>query len=323
MINFSPVRPKRLRADDLVALVAPAGATRQRQADSAAAILAGWGLRVRLGRHALGRHTYLAGTDEERLADLNDALRDPEIRGVICLRGGYGSQRIVDDVDYAAARADPKVVMGFSDITALHVALWCEAGLATVHGPTGANLNASPDSMTTATAHRAVMTADPVTVSADHTESTFGVRVAGRAEGTLLGGNVTMLAATAGTRHKLDLTGAILLIEAMSEETYRLDRVLVQLKRSGWFDGLAGVALGQFTDCEEEDPGPTVPEILLDHFGELGIPVLGGLPVGHGDQQTAVALGVPAVLDAGTGTLTVQPIDPDPISASKNVAPGV
>jgi muramoyltetrapeptide carboxypeptidase LdcA involved in peptidoglycan recycling len=97
-----------------------------------------------------------------------------------------------------------------------------------------------------------------------------------------------------------------------SSDDWHLDSILV-----------AGVALGQFTDCEEEDPGPTVPEILLDHFGELGIPVLGGLPVGHGDQQTAVALGVPAVLDAGTGTLTVQPIDPDPISASKNVAPGV
>jgi muramoyltetrapeptide carboxypeptidase len=93
-------------------LVAPAGATRQQQADTAARVVAGWGLRVRLGRHALGRHTYLAGTDEERLADLNDALRDPEVRGVICLRGGYGSQRIVDDVDYAAVRADPKLVMG-------------------------------------------------------------------------------------------------------------------------------------------------------------------------------------------------------------------
>lgn len=307
-MQFSPVRPKRLRAGDLVALVAPAGATRQQQADTAARVVAGWGLRVRLGRHALGRHTYLAGTDEERLADLNDALRDPEVRGVICLRGGYGSQRIVDDVDYAAVRADPKLVMGFSDITALHVALWCEAGLATVHGPTGANLNPSADSMTTRTAQRAAMTADPVIVVPDPAQSTAGVRVAGRADGIILGGNVTMLAATAGTRHKPDMAGKILLIEAVSEETYRLDRSLVQLKRSGWFDGLAGVALGQFTDCDEEIPGPTVPEILLDHFGALGIPVLGGLPIGHGDQQTAIALGVPAILDAEASTLTVQPI---------------
>jgi muramoyltetrapeptide carboxypeptidase len=308
MIQFSPVKPDRLRTGELVALVAPAGATQRHQADTAARVVAGWGLRVRLGRHALGRHTYLAGTDEQRLADLNDALRDPEVRGVICLRGGYGSQRIVDDVDYPAVRADPKLIMGFSDITALHVALWCEAGIATVHGPTGANLSVSADSMTTSAARRAVMTTDPISVAADRTESTFGVRVAGRAEGILLGGNVTMLAATAGTRHKLDLAGAILLIEAVSEETYRLDRSLVQLKRSGWLDDLAGVAVGQFTDCVEEDPGPTVPDILMDHFGPLGVPVLGGLPIGHGDQQTAVALGVPAVLDADTGTLTVQPV---------------
>jgi muramoyltetrapeptide carboxypeptidase len=176
MIHFSPVRPERLHADDLVALVALAGATRQHQAETAARVVAGWGLRVRLGRHALGRHTYHAGTDEERLADLNDALCDPEVRGVICLRGGYGSQRIVDDVDYAAVRADPKLIMGFSDITALDVALWCEARLATAHGPNGANLNASADSMTTKTARRAAMTADPVIVAADRTESTFGVR---------------------------------------------------------------------------------------------------------------------------------------------------
>lgn len=306
MMQLSPVKPDRLRASDLVALVAPAGATRQHQADTAAQVVAEWGLRVRLGRHALGRHTYLAGTDQQRLADLNDALRDPQVRGVICLRGGYGSQRIVDDVDYAAVRADPKLIMGFSDITALHVALWCEAGLATVHGPTGANLNACADSMTTSSARRAVMTTDSITVAADDTESTFGVRVAGRAEGTLLGGNLTMLAATAGTRHKLDLTGAILLLEAVSEETYRLDRSLVQLKRAGWLDNLAGVAVGQFTDCAEEDPGPTVPDILLDHFSGLGIPVLGGLPIGHGDQQTAIALGVPAILDADKATLTVQ-----------------
>lgn len=308
MIHYPPVKPERLRADDLVMLVAPAGAARQHQADNAARIISGWGLRVRLGRHALGRHTYLAGTDEERLADLNDALRDPEVRGVVCLRGGYGSQRIVDDVDYSAVRADPKLVMGFSDITALHIALWCEAGLATVHGPTGANLNSSVDSMTTSTAHRAVMTTDPVVVQADPTERTFGARVAGSAEGILIGGNLTMLAATAGTRHKPDLTAAILLIEAVSEETYRLDRSLVQLKRSGWLEGLAGVAVGQFTDCEEEDPGPTVPEILFNHFGSLGIPVLGGLPIGHGDQQTAVALGVPALLDTNTATLTVEPV---------------
>ncbi|MDT5041718.1 MAG: muramoyltetrapeptide carboxypeptidase [Actinoplanes sp.] len=261
-----------------------------------------------MGRHAQGRHTYLSGTDDERLADFNDALRDEEVRGVVCLRAGYGAQRIVDEVDFAAVRADPKLIMGFSDITALHVALWCETRLATVHGPTGANLDKEADSPTTRASYRALMTREAVTVAADETESTFDVRVAGRAEGILLGGNLTMLATTAGTRHKLDLRGAILLIEAVNEEPYRIDRSLVQLKRSGWLDGVAGVAVGQFTNCVDDDTSPTVQQVLAEQLGSLGVPVLGGLPVGHGDHQTALGLGVRAVLVASAGTLTAQPV---------------
>ncbi|MBW6437443.1 LD-carboxypeptidase [Actinoplanes hulinensis] len=298
------IKAGRLRGGDLVALVAPAGAVPPEQAASAERILAGWGLRTRVGRHALGRHTYLSGTDDERLSDLNEALRDPEVRGVLCLRGGYGTQRIVDLVDFGAVRADPKMVIGFSDITALHVALWCETGLASVHGPTGGTLREILDCPTTAAARHAVMTTEPVVAVA----GSDPVVRAGRAEGVLLGGNLTLLASTAGTRHRPDLSGAILLIEEVSEEPYRVDRSITQLKRAGWFDGLAGVAVGQFTDCEPRKyPEFTVEQVLAGHLLDLGIPVLGGLPIGHGDQQTAVGLGVPAVLDAGAGTLTVEP----------------
>jgi muramoyltetrapeptide carboxypeptidase len=276
----------RLRAGDLIALVAPSGAVSEDEVAAAVRTVEEWGLRARAGR----------------LADLNEALRDPSVRGILCLRGGYGLQRIVDEVDFAAAGADPKPMMGYSDITALHVALWCEAGLPTVHGPTAGHLFKGADG-----ARRVLMSGDPVTLAADPAESTFSVRVGGRAEGTLLGGNLTILASTAGTRHRLDPHGTILLIEDVNEAPYRIDRALVQLRRAGWLDGLAGVAIGQFTRCVDATYRRTTEEVLAEHFGEQ-IPVLGGLPIGHGERQTAVALGVPAVLDATAGTLVVQPL---------------
>ncbi|MEV6635397.1 LD-carboxypeptidase [Actinoplanes sp. NPDC051470] len=303
------VRPARLREGDLVELVSPSGAADRAVVEVAVGVLSGWGLRVRLGEHALGRrHSYLAGTDEQRLADLNTALRDPEARAVICVRGGYGMQRIVDGVDVEAVRADPKLVMGFSDITALHVALWCEAGLATVHGPTASSLARGLNNRTASSARSLLLEGAPAAVAADEAEGTFGVRAPGRATGILLGGNLTLLATGAGARHRPDLTGAILLLEDVNEEPYRVDRSLVQLKRAGWLDNLAGVAVGQFTDCGE--PGyaePSVADVLAEELCSLGVPVLGGLPIGHGAQQVAVGLGVPAVLDADAGTLTVEP----------------
>jgi muramoyltetrapeptide carboxypeptidase len=300
-----PVLPPRLQPGALVALVSPSGPMTEDRTRVATEVIEGWGLKVRLGAHALGRHLYLSGTDEERLADLNDALRDDEVRGVLCLRGGYGAQQIVDDLDFDAVRADPKPVLGFSDITAVHAALWCETGLVTVHGPTAGQFERGPASVTTLGARRALMTADPVTVAASPAESTHGVRVEGHAEGTLLGGNLAMLASTIGTPHALDLTDAILLLEDVTEAPYRVARMLVHLKRAGWLDGVQGVAVGQFTDCV--DKGPTVEQVLSEQLGSLGVPVLGGLPIGHGDQQVAVGLGVPAVLDTAAGTLVVAP----------------
>ncbi|WP_433299165.1 S66 peptidase family protein [Actinoplanes sp. CA-030573] len=292
------VRARPLRAGDLVAIVAPAGGIKAAERVAGAEeTLAGWGLKVRVGPHALGRHSFFSGTDDERLADLNEAFRDPEVRGIVCLRGGYGVQRIVDRIDYAAVAADPKLVMGFSDITALHLALWCEVGLATVHGPMASYLERGADG-----ARRALMLDEPVVVRAEP-----GFRVPGRAEGVLLGGNLTLLAASAGTRHTPDMSGAILLVEEVDEEPYRIDRAIVQLGRAGWLDGLAGVAIGQFIDCVDPGHATSAGEVLAERFGALGVPVLGSLPIGHGESQTAVGLGVPAVLDVERGTLTVGP----------------
>jgi muramoyltetrapeptide carboxypeptidase len=301
-----PLRPARLQPGDTVALVSPSGPVPAQRLAAAVEVLTGWGLLPRVYPHGLARHGYFAGTDAQRLDDLNAALADPQVRAVLCTRGGYGMQRIVDGVDFDAVRRDPKLVMGFSDITALHLSLWRHAGLATVHGPVAAQLDKGADSITARGAHRALSTDDTIVVRADPAESTAPVRTGGQARGRLLGGNLAMLTSTIGTPHLPDLTGAILLIEDVGEFPYRIDRMLTHLQRSGVLDQVAGVAVGQFTDCADGWP-VTAADVLADRLHGAGVPVLGGLPIGHGEQHYAVPLGTRATLDADAGTLTVAP----------------
>ncbi|MDI5943706.1 LD-carboxypeptidase, partial [Micromonospora sp. DH15] len=181
----------------------------------------------------------------------NAAFTAPQVRGVICSRGGFGAHRVVAALEMAAVRRDPKVVAGFSDITALQLALWRGARLAGVHGPGAAWRDERTPLRSAESLHAALMTTAPVTVAAVPGEETFGVRVPGRATGTLLGGNLCLLAATLGTADMPDLTGAVLLVEDVQEPPYKVDRMLTQLRRAGALDGLAGVAVGQFTDCAD------------------------------------------------------------------------
>jgi muramoyltetrapeptide carboxypeptidase len=284
-----------------VALVSPAGPVAPEKIESAVQVLQGWGLRPRVYPHALDKFSFYAGRDEDRAGDLNDALADPEIRGVICNRGGYGVQRIIHRLDFDAVRRDPKLVVGFSDITALHAALWREARLATVHGPVATQLELG-GGFVSGMKH-ALMSTEPVLVKADVAEPTFSVRTGGRATGVLLGGNLCMLCTSIGTPFMPDLTGAILLVEDVGEAAYRVDRMLTQLLNCGILQGLAGIAVGQFSA-----PGNgaiTPAQVLLERLGDLGIPLLGGLPIGHGSANIAVPLGTEATLDADVGTLLV------------------
>jgi len=312
------VRPAALRPGDTVMLVSPSGPARPEPVARGVELLAGWGLDVRVGAHAYARQGFLAGGDELRAADLNAAFADPTVRGIVCTRGGYGAQRVVDAVDMAAVRRDPKLVVGFSDITALQLALWRGARLATVHGP-GASWS---DERTTPASARslrsALMTTDPVVITRDGGETTAPVHVPGTATGPLLGGNLCLLASSVGTPDLPDLSGAILLLEDVGEPPYKVDRMLTQLRRSGALAGVAGVALGQFTDCADGWE-VSVADVLAERLGDLGVPVLGGLPIGHGVGQLTVPVGVPATLDSEAGTLTVAPAVGDP---PRDRAPG-
>ncbi|WP_203964999.1 S66 peptidase family protein [Actinocatenispora thailandica] len=299
-----PLKPAPLNPGDQVVLISPAGPVAPEHVERGAALLREWGLSVTIGAHAYDRDGLVAGTDNDRLADLNTALADPAIRAVLCTRGGYGSQRIVGGIDTALVRRDPKIVLGFSDITALHLALWRGARLATLHGP-ALSLRTEPDPVTRAALRAALFDPTPVRVVAEPAEPTTAVTTSGCARGRLLGGNLAMLAATAGTPDAPDLAGAVLLLEDIAEPAYKVDRMVLQLERAGLLTDLAGVAVGQFTDCPAGHP--SVPEVLADRLHRLGVPVLGGLPIGHGAVRVTVPLGTRAVLDADAGTLTVDP----------------
>jgi muramoyltetrapeptide carboxypeptidase len=287
-------------------LVSPSGPTRPERVARGIELLTGWGLQPVLAPNVYARQGYFAGTDAMRAADLNAAFADRQIRGVLCTRGGYGAQRVVDAIDMTAVRRDPKLVAGFSDITAVQFALWRGARLATVHGPGAAWLDDRTAAGSAESLRAALMTAQPVTLYRVAEEETAPVVVPGVAAGPLLGGNLCLVAASVGTPDMPDLTGAILLIEDVEEPPYKVDRMLTHLRRAGVLDGVAGVAIGQFTRCSDEWP-VTVADVLADRLGDLGVPVLGGLPVGHGVGQLTVPLGVPATLDSVTGALTVAP----------------
>jgi muramoyltetrapeptide carboxypeptidase len=286
-----------------VAVVAPAGPVVPERLDRGLAVLESWGLSVSVGEHTRGVHErfgYLASDDAARADDLMRAWCDPEVQAVFCARGGYGVQRMVDLLDWESiAAAGPKVLVGFSDVTALHQAFAARLGLSTIHGPVVTSLGAGDDE---SRAHLHSLLFDPEPGVA-LTPSPVETLVGGRAEGVLVGGNIAMLASEVGSRNSLRAAASIAVLEEIGEEAYRLDRLFTQLLRTGWFDEVLGVVLGTFTDCGLP---ASVRDLVVDRLVPLGVPLLWGAPIGHADRNLAFPYGVPAVLDADAGTLVLR-----------------
>jgi len=257
------------------------------------------GLRPRLRDDVGARAGYLAGDDARRLDEWREAVADDEARAIFCARGGYGSMRLLAAIDPAPLLARPKLLVGFSDVTALH-ALLNRAGLATVHGPVVTQLGRAPDD---AVDHLEALLSGAAPPPGAWAPPAPGAGLAGsailrqgRASGPLLGGSLTLLAHLCGTPFLPPLHGAILLLEDVGEAPYRLDRYLTQLALAGAFDGVAGVAVGQLTGCDEGDG--TAAEVVRAAVRALGVPAIEGLPVGHEDRNHAVPLGPRATLVA-------------------------
>lgn len=299
------VRPPKLRPGDTVRFVSPASTPEPAAIALAHAHLTSLGLDVQNAPHVFDTWGYLAGRDEDRLADLNAAIRDPSVRAIIATRGGKGAYRIADGLDVAAARADPKLLVGFSEITVLHLALLKNCGLAAVHGACWPPQQFG--ARTAASFVAALFSTEATRMSAVPSEPTAALTTTGRATGRLIGGNQDSVATSAGWALP-DLRGAILLLEAANQRLGHIDRQLTMLMNAGHLDGLSGVAIGQYTGCvpDASTQGSwTVLDVLRDRLGHLGIPILGGLPIGHGEHPLAVPIGTMASMDADAGTLVV------------------
>ncbi|GAC1486021.1 MAG: LD-carboxypeptidase [Gemmatimonadaceae bacterium] len=253
--------------------------------------------------HATQRNGYLAGSDRDRLSDINDALRNPRVDALWCLRGGYGMIRLLPGIDYDALSRTPKAIIGYSDITAFHAAVQRKCRLVTYHGPTAREplSDFSRDSFERALVRQT-----------DSCGPALNAREinAGTAEGILVGGNLAVLSSLCGTPFMPDLTDGILILEDINEPVYRIDRMLQQLKLSGALNACKAIAFGECVKCPDDAGGGGRPfdEVLGEIAAALGVPCLAGIPVGHIDQQWTIPLGAMARLDTKTRTLTVTPL---------------
>jgi muramoyltetrapeptide carboxypeptidase len=300
--HFRAAKP--LESGALVALVAPAGPLQKPEELARAqenARTLGWEPVV--GPHAKERTGYLAGHDRDRLNDINQALRDPKIDAIWCLRGGYGMMRILPGIDYDALSRTPKAIIGYSDITALHAAVQRKCRLVTFHGPTAREKlpDFSRDSL-----QRAVIAQGDSCGAAPNAREIN----AGTADGRLVGGNLAVLSSLCGTPYMPDLADGILVLEDINEPVYRIDRMLQQLKLSGVLNGCKAIAFGDCTSCPEDAGGVEAgarqfDEVLGELAHLLGVPCVAGIPVGHIAEQWTIPLGAMATLETATRTLTV------------------
>lgn len=303
------VKPSRLSSGATVGLVSPGGLiSRESDVAEVERTLRDLGLRTVRGRHVLDRRGYLAGADEHRAADLHRMLADPAVDAVLALRGGWGCNRILPLLDYELIRQHPKVLMGFSDITSLLIALYARCGLVTFHGPVGIS---TWNDFTVDYARRVLYDGEQVTMRNPRHVGPRGPimrdRIStirpGTARGRLVGGNLSVLVSMLGTPYLPDWNGHILFLEDTEEDVYRIDRMLTQLSLAGILAQLSGIVFGKCTNCEADEPSLTLGQVLYDHFGRLGVPSFHGAMIGHISDKFTVPLGVEAEIDAASGTI--------------------
>jgi muramoyltetrapeptide carboxypeptidase len=328
------IKPAALKPGGTIGLIAPSGAPRDPEAiDRAVAYLNNRGYEVRVFPHARNRYGYLAGRDQDRLADLHAAFADSTVDAVLCIRGGYGTTRIIEQIDLDLIRDNPKIFCGFSDITALGMIFWQKCGLVNFNGPMAAStFSLEPvSSFCEESFWRTVTsTSPPGSIWQGRSDRDYRVVCEGTATGPLVGGNLSLVAAAAGTDYALDARGAIVILEDVDERAYRMDRMLTQLLSSGAFDGAVGVVFGRNVPDPSErereataiaaglprqttgfppepnwDREPLLDEVIHDRLSSLGIPVMLGLPFGHIDHYATLPIGARATMDTASGELEI------------------
>jgi len=304
----SLIKPERIRPGDRVGLVNPATAAFESEPiEIMTDALESLGLDVVLGNNYYNRHGYFAGTDADRASDLNTLFRNPEIR-MIYARGGWGSARVLPLLDYDAIRRNPKVLLGYSDATALLTGVHAKTGLVTFHGPNPLN------TFSAKYFRHVVMNGEQVTMinPTDKTEETLvqtenRVRTikGGKANGRIFGGNLTVLTAIMGSSYLPEWDNTILFLEDVNEAVYRVDRMLTELSLAGVLDKIKGFVFGRCTDCQPDNSygSLTLEQVLEEHIKPLGIPAFSGSMIGHIEQQFTIPLGIDVEIDADAGAI--------------------
>ncbi len=307
----SVIKPPRIKPGDTVGLINPAGVTfNPDDLLFVKEVLEALGLKAKTGKHALDRYGYLAGTDAARADDVNEMFRDKEVHAILCIRGGWGCNRILPLLDYDLIAKNPKALIGYSDITSLLLAIYARTGLITFHGPVGTS---TWNAFSLEYFKKILFGGEKVTMqnpkslgdNLAQTKDRVETITAGKAKGKLLGGNLTVLTAMIGSDYLPAWKNGILFVEDDSEQVYRIDRMLTQLKLAGVLKQLSGFVFGKCTKCEagEGYGSLTMEEVLNDHIKPLGIPAWYGAMIGHIENKFTVPVGCEAEIDGGSGTI--------------------
>jgi muramoyltetrapeptide carboxypeptidase len=305
------IKPKRLKVGDTVGIIAPSSGISDAELAKALQNMTDLGFKTKVGKYVKEVNGFIAGTDRQRLEDLHWAFSDKEIDAVWCIRGGYGATRFLPAIDFNLIRRNPKIFIGYSDITALHTAIHQNTGLVTFHGPVAtstysdyAKKHVTNTLMNPSAPYKIELSPDNIAKESKLFKTE--VITKGKVRGGIIGGNLSLLTAMAGTPFALKNTkGKILFTEDVGEKPYRLDRMFVQLKQSVNLKELAGIALGVFEDCNPpDDKSQTVLDVARDHLGDLGIPVIYGLSFGHIRDQFTLPVGIKAELDTENRAMT-------------------
>ena len=310
------LRGEILRSGDCIGILAPSSYTREKDFEGSIELLREHGYRLKFAPSAKAMYEHFAGTDRKRAEDINNFFKDDEVKAILCVRGGYGSARILDKLDYKMIAKNPKPLIGFSDITALHIAIGQNSGLATVHGPmlvsfTRPNFDSEYTRENFFNGLQKINALGEIPMPEGRKLETV---IAGEAEGIITGGNLTVLTSLVGTPYELNGKGTLLLIEEVGETPYRIDRMLNQLWQNGLLSRVNGILLGDFVKCDYDDDDPyriddfTLEQVLM-HYSRLAHkPVIKGVPAGHGKYNLFLPLGVHAVMKAnedGTASLVI------------------
>lgn len=298
----SVLKPQHLQVGDTVGLISPAGIIEAKDLEQAKQTFGSLGLKVKLGKHVLDRYGYLAGKDSDRAADVNEMFADNSIKAIVAMRGGSGCDRILPLINYSLISSHPKIILGYSDITSLLLAIYSRTQLVTFHGPVAIS---TWNQFTVNYIKRILFQDEAVTMQNTlATQLRRQIITPGKARGKLVGGNLSVLSSMVGSSYLPSWKHTILFVEELNEDIYRVDRMLTQLKNAGILSQIAGFIFGQCTDCSlGDEPSLTLAQVLQDHIQPLDIPAWYGAMIGHTKDKFTLPVGLEAEIDANTGTL--------------------